>query len=73
MPLNSSDVLFRELRDVNFGSIGPKLRNKTMHMREEYVTHTHTHVFYSRPPTLPFSLSDVRRPGKTQEKCLNDG
>ena len=25
-PLNSSDVLFRELRDLNFGSVGPKVR-----------------------------------------------
>jgi len=36
VPLNSSDMLFRELRDLNFASVGPKLRNRTMHMREEY-------------------------------------
>ena len=58
MPLNSSDALFRELRDLNFGSVGPKLRNKTMHMKEEYQeinsrTFSEVHQFVKKLNIMP--------------------
>lgn len=36
VPLNSSDKLFRELRDVNFGVVGPMLRQKATSMKQDY-------------------------------------
>lgn len=37
VPLNSSDKLFREMRDLNFGAVGQMLRHKTASMKQDYV------------------------------------
>ncbi|KAL2631473.1 hypothetical protein R1flu_016159 [Riccia fluitans] len=36
VPLNSSDKLYRELRDLNFGVVGQVLRNKATSMKQDY-------------------------------------
>lgn len=36
VPLNSSDKLFRELRDLNFGVVGQVLQRKTTTMKNDY-------------------------------------
>jgi len=77
VPLNSSDVLFRELRDVNFGSIGPKLRNKTLHMREEYKeinsrTFSEVHQFVKKLNIMPVLDRHTELASMIQEKSAMD-
>lgn len=36
VPLNSSDKLFRELRDLNFGVVGQVLRQKAVSIKQDY-------------------------------------
>ncbi|CAM6126841.1 unnamed protein product [Calypogeia fissa] len=40
VPLNSSDNLFRELRDLNFAVVGNVLRNKATSMKQDYTDMT---------------------------------
>jgi len=77
VPLNSSDVLFRELRDLNFGSVGPKLRNKTMHMREEYQDintkgFSEVHQFVKKLNIMPVLDRHTELASLIQEKSAMD-
>ncbi|QDZ22765.1 vacuolar protein-sorting-associated protein [Chloropicon primus] len=77
VPLNSSDVLFRELRDLNFGSVGPKLRNKTMHMREEYKeinsrTFSEVHQFVKQLNIMPVLDRHTELASLIQERSAMD-
>ncbi|CAK9858695.1 unnamed protein product [Sphagnum jensenii] len=42
VPLNSSDKLYRELRDLNFGVVGQVLRQKATSMKQDYSDVTNT-------------------------------
>nr|ATG70713.1 ATVPS33 vacuolar protein sorting 33 [Juniperus flaccida] len=42
VPLNSSDKLYREIRDLNFGVVGQVLRQKATTMRQDYTEVTTT-------------------------------
>ena len=77
MALNSSDVLFRELRDLNFGSVGPKLRNKTMNMKEEYKeinsrTFSEVHQFVKKLNIMPVLDRHTELASLIQERSAMD-
>lgn len=43
VPLNSSDKLFKEIRDLNFEVVGPILRQKATSMKQDYTDMSTTH------------------------------